>query len=37
MSILQFGREAAVHYGPDILAVFEAALDAAPPAPPERG
>lgn len=30
MSILQFGREGGVLYGPDIMAVFEAALDPAP-------
>lgn len=30
MSILQFGREGAVLYGPDVLAVFAAALDADP-------
>lgn len=32
MSILQFGREGIAVYGPDVLAVFEAALD--PPRPP---
>jgi len=32
MSVLQFGIEGAVRYGPDIMAVFEAALDSAPPA-----
>ncbi len=34
MSIVQFGREAVALYGPDILAVFEAALDATPTPPP---
>lgn len=33
MSILQFGIEGAGIYGPDVMAVFEAALDAAPPPP----
>ena len=31
MSMLQFGREGAALYGDDVIAVFAAALDAAPP------
>jgi AcrR family transcriptional regulator len=31
LSVLQFGREGAVDYGGDVLAVFEAALDPARP------
>ncbi len=33
MSILQFGREGLALYGTDVLAVFDAALEVAPPAP----
>lgn len=41
MSVLQFGRDGVAAYGPDVLAVFAAALDpvaspAAPPAPRTR-
>jgi AcrR family transcriptional regulator len=33
MSVVQIGRGAAVAYGPDVAAVFEAALDAPPKTP----
>jgi AcrR family transcriptional regulator len=36
MSVLQFGREGVASYGPDVLAVFAAALDPVPPRPPAR-
>jgi hypothetical protein len=31
MAVLQFGREGVALYGPDVMAVFEAAIDRPPP------
>ncbi len=36
MSVVQLGGDVALAYRADVAAVFEAALDVAPPRPPTR-